>query len=226
MEYFSTAHTYSVQSRPAFVNKVFFCFGLAVLIAALGVQGGLSLAANYPALFLSPLVFWGALIVELVLVFTIHLWQEKTPFNYIAFVLFAAISGFTLTPLLLGAISVAGVGIIFKALIATTCTFASAAIFGAVTKKDLSSISSILMVALVGMIIGGIVNMFLGSNTIEIILSSLGIIVFTAFTAYDIQNIKERYPDNMYMVAAIGLFLDFINLFVSILRLLLAMNRD
>jgi len=209
----TSAQSVSVD-RSAFVNKVFVFFALALLIAAAGSYAGFALFAVNPALVASPLVMFGSFAVTLVLAFTTHLWQEKYPLNYGLFMLFALITGFTLAPLLLLVGMSAGIGLIFKALISATCVFTAAAVFGSVTKKDLSSWGAMLMIAIIGLIVMGIVNIFLGSQ------------VFTGFTAYDMQMIKQHYPDNMAIAAAMGLFINFIGLFRNILHLLWAFSQE
>lgn len=217
-------------NRTAFVNKVFGYFALALLVSGAGAWGGIALLGVHPEIVMNPLVMWGAIIAELALVFTVHLWQEKVPLGYALFVLFALLSGFTLTPILLSAIGLlgatAGMTLIFKALFAATCTFAAAGLVGWTTGKDLSSWGGMLVAAVVGLIITGVVNIFLQSTLLELLASGAGVVIFTIFTAYDIQRIKAHYSENMYLGAAISLYLDFINLFISILRLMLAFSRD
>lgn len=226
MQPFVTSAQSVAVDRSAFVNKVFVFFALALLIAAAGSYGGFALFAVNPALVASPLVMFGSFAVTLVLAFTTHLWQEKYPLNYGLFMLFALITGFTLAPLLLLVGMSAGIGLIFKALISATCVFAAAAVFGSVTKKDLSSWGSMLMIAIIGLIVMGIINIFLGSQLMEMILSGVSILVFTGFTAYDMQMIKQHYPDTMAIAAAMGLFINFIGLFRNILHLLWSFSQE
>lgn len=215
----------NVADRSSFINKVFLFFAIALLIASGGVFGGITLLAMYPNVFLHPAVTIGMFIALLGMSFTVHAWENKLPLGYALFVLYALISGATLAPLLAYAGALGGVALIGKALLSATFTFVAAALWGWITRKDLSSLGGILFVALIGIIVVSVINMFLQTSLIEQIVSAVGIVVFTLYVAYDIQSIKERYHDTMFLSAAMALYLDFVNLFVSILRFFIA-SRD
>lgn len=180
---------------------------------------------SFPEVFFNGYFAIGSFIVSLGLIMGVHRAQGIRPLGYFLFTLFAILSGFTLTPILAQAGIVGGIPLILKALLATTFTFAAAGLWGWITKKDLSSLGGILFVSLIGIILISLLNMFLQTDILEMIASVGGIVLFTVYTAYDIQGIKERYPDDMYLSAAMALYLDFINLFTSILRFFLA-GRD
>lgn len=213
---FTQAQSPSIQS-PVFLNKVFGYFGLAVLMSAVGVF--------YAPAFLPPSAYNIALILELILIFTSGMWSQKRPLNIILFATFAFLSGVTVVPLLAMAKATAGVGIIYKALFASTGMFVGSAIYGQITKKNLLGMRGFLITGLIGLIIVGILQIFFYSNTVELIASGFGVLLFSAFVAYDIQKIKH-YPENMAIEAALSLYLSFFNLFVSVLRLMLALGRD
>lgn len=106
-------------------------------------------------------------------------------------------------------------------------TFSAMAFYGYVTKRDLSKMGSILMMALIGLIIAGLVNIFLQSSMLSLIASGIGVLVFTGLTAWDMQRIKQSfsgvYEDSeevkkYSVIAALSLYLDFINLFLYLLR--------
>lgn len=110
----------------------------------------------------------------------------------------------------------------------TASTFGTMSIYGNNTKKDLSSMSSFLMMGAIGLLISGIINILLQSPAIYFISSTIGVIVFTLFTAYDTQKIKELYYQNvgseeltskLAIYGALTLYVDFINLFISLLQL-------
>jgi len=109
--------------------------------------------------------------------------------------------------------------------------FVAMAAYGTVTKKDLSSMGSFLFMGLIGIIIASVVNMFLGSPMISWVISAIGVLVFTGLTAYDIQKISHIGASGIMengaaairkgaIMGALALYLDFINLFLSLLRLL------
>lgn len=110
----------------------------------------------------------------------------------------------------------------------TAGTFGAMSLYGYTTKRDLSGMGSFMMMGLIGLILASIVNIFLGSSLLQFALSVIGVIVFTGLTAWDSQRIREMYDetsdsDSLGKVALMGaltLYLDFINLFISLLRIL------
>jgi FtsH-binding integral membrane protein len=109
----------------------------------------------------------------------------------------------------------------------TAALFGSMSLYGYTTKKDLTSMGSFMFMGLIGIIIAGLVNLFFQSPAMHFVISVLGVIIFTGLTAYDTQNIKDMYyqadgevaRDKTAIMGALQLYLDFINLFISLLRL-------
>jgi len=109
----------------------------------------------------------------------------------------------------------------------TAGTFGAMSIYGYTTKRDLTKLGSFLMMGLVGIIIAMVVNMFMGSETMDFIISILGVLIFVGLTAYDTQKIKNMYAASdtgelmgkKAVMGALTLYLDFINLFIFLLRL-------
>jgi len=119
----------------------------------------------------------------------------------------------------------------------TAATFAVMSAWGYTTNRDLSRMGSFLMMGLIGIIIASLVNMFLGSSMMQFLISIIGVVVFTGLTAYDTQRIKSDYVQFAYAVGteeaakrsvydALGLYLNFINLFMLLLQLLGARNSE
>lgn len=112
----------------------------------------------------------------------------------------------------------------------TSGLFGFMTVYGFVTKTDLSSLGNILFMCLLGLIAAMIVNMFLGSSTVQYVLSCIGILVFTLYTAYDAQEIKKEAHGNptaaMAICASLGIYLDFINLFLNLLEIVGQKNDD
>ncbi|MCK5099268.1 MAG: Bax inhibitor-1/YccA family protein [Desulfobacteraceae bacterium] len=115
-------------------------------------------------------------------------------------------------------------------------TFGSFSIYGMVTKRDLTSLGSFMFIGLIGIIIASVVNIFIGSSALEMIISYIGVIIFVGLTAYDTQKLKEMsltMPGNATgamvrkatIMGALTLYLDFINLFLMLLRIL-GVSRD
>lgn len=110
----------------------------------------------------------------------------------------------------------------------TAGTFAGMSLYGYTTKRDLTAFGSFLIMGLIGLVIAYIVNMFMHSETFSLALSAIGVLIFTGLTAYDVQTIKNTYFEGMEteheaktaVMGALRLYLDFINLFLSLLRLM------
>jgi FtsH-binding integral membrane protein len=137
---------------------------------------------------------------------------------------YAALMGVSLAPFLLlytGA-SVAQVFFI------TAAMFGGMSLWGYTTKRDLTGFGSFLFMGLIGIIIASLVGMFFQSSMLQFIISVAGVLIFTGLTAYDTQKIKEMYSPNMdgtlagrgAIMGALSLYLDFINLFIMLMRLM------
>ena len=118
--------------------------------------------------------------------------------------------------------------VISKVFFITAATFGVTAFYGYTTKKDLSSLGNILFMALIGLIIATVVNMFMKSSMFELILSYIGVAIFVGLTAWDSQKIKEMLmvqrnagegAQKVALLGALSLYLDFINLFLYLLRI-------
>lgn len=212
--------------EPTFFGKVMTFFALAV---------GASLAGTYITYtyFLHIFVAQPALMyllfgAELILIFTSSMWSQKIPINRFLFALFAFISGATLAPLIALLIATpGGVVILYKALFSTALMFSATAIVGYTSKVDFSGLRGFLFMGLIGLIIVGVIGIFIPwSNTFELVFSGFGVLLFSGFIMYDFQKIKQ-YPEDRYIDAALQLYLDIFNLFIFILRFIMALsNRD
>lgn len=138
------------------------------------------------------------------------------------FFLYAALTGVTL-----GFVLVAyELGSVLAAGLSAAAVFGAAAVYGAVTKRNLTGLGPYLFMGLIGIIVASLVNMFIGWDTLSFIISVAGVVVFTALTAYDVQQIQRgnvaAWAESMEKGAVMGafkLYLDFINLFFMMLRL-------
>lgn len=114
---------------------------------------------------------------------------------------------------------------IARAFFITAATFGSVSLYGYTTKKDLSGWGSFLFMGLIGIVIASVVNMFLQSSGLQFAVSILGVLIFTGLTAYDTQRIKQTYYQigsdqvaKASIMGALSLYMDFINLFMMLLR--------
>ena len=113
-----------------------------------------------------------------------------------------------------------------SAFLSASAMFGAAAIYGGVTKRDLTKLGGILFMGLIGLIVASLINIFLGSSQINWVISVLGVVIFTALTAWDVQRISRGdlaavtgSPEKGAVLGALSLYLDFINLFLFMLRL-------
>ena len=141
------------------------------------------------------------------------------------FLIYSALNGLTLSAIFI----VYSMGTIGQAFLITAGMFAVMSVLGFITRRDLSSIGSFLLMALVGLIIASIVNIFLASSTLMWLINYLGVFIFLGLTIYDTQKLKAmayQTQDNaalasrLAIVGSLSLYLDFINLFLLILRIL------
>ena len=178
------------------------------------------------ALFTNRILFWGLVIAEFALVIGISAAINKLSLTTatLMFVLYSVINGAVLSSIFL----IYTMSSIASVFFITAGTFAVMAFIGYVTKTDLSSMGKILFMALIGIIIATIVNIFLKSSGLEMIVSYLGVLIFVGLTAYDSQKIKNMLlmaPDasegaqKLALLGALTLYLDFINLFIYLLRI-------
>lgn len=112
---------------------------------------------------------------------------------------------------------------IVQAFLGAACLFLAMTLYGYTTKKDLTSVGSFMFVGLIGIIIASIINIFIGSTLMQMVISALAVIIFLGLTAYDTQKIREMIMfdnrGNAEVTGALTLYLDFINLFLNLLQL-------
>jgi hypothetical protein len=168
-------------------------------------------------------VYFVAVLVELGLVLGINSSVRKmnTRRASAMFYLFAVVNAITLALIFL----IYSPTSILKTFIITSATFGGMSIYGYVTKNDLSKFGSILMMAVWGLIVAIFVNMFWGNGTLDLIITLAGVAIFVGLTAWDTQKIKQWAQSGqvdesaLATVGALTLYLDFINLFIYLLRL-------
>jgi FtsH-binding integral membrane protein len=173
-----------------------------------------TLAAN-------PMIMIVLMLAELGLVFFIsaRIQQMSHATAVGSFLLYSALNGVTLSIIFL----VYAASSIFAAFLSTSLIFGVMSLYGFATKKDLSGIGSIAMMLVFGLIIASVVNMFLRSGPMAMLLSYATVGIFCALTAYDTQNLKvmstQMQSDNLGIYGALRLYLDFINIFLALLRI-------
>lgn len=217
---------------PALMRKVFVWMTLALAITGLTAYGVATSPAILSLIFSSKVTLFGLIIAEFALVFAISGAINRLSLSTatMLFILYSVINGATLSSIFF-AFSVATISKVF---FITAGTFGAMALVGYTTKTDLTSMGKLLFMALLGIIIASVVNMFVASSGLDLILSYVGVLVFVGLTAYDTQKIKQMCqtaPDagesaqKLALIGALSLYLDFINLFLYLLRIF-GNNRD
>jgi len=202
--YFSTIYAH-MTSGLAFTGAV------AMLLAATGLTSALASSGLMWVFVFAPLL------VALTLGFMSH--QLSTSTSMMAFYVFAALMGISLSTIFL---VYAGTDIA-RVFFITAGMFAAMSIWGYTTNRDLTKMGSFLIMGLIGIILASLVNLFIGGTMLQMIVSAVGVIVFTGLTAYDTQRLKSNYFEGAdykdAMFGALSLYLNFINLFINLLHI-------
>ncbi len=197
-------------------------FKMSVVTDASGAIAGFTSFGN--ALFFSGLK-WVVMLAPLGIVFYMSFGINKMSASkaQTVFWIFAALMGLSLSWILMVYTSTS----IARVFFITSATFGAMSIYGYTTKRDLTKFGSFLMMGLIGIIIASIVNIFMKSTMMYFVISILGVLIFVGLTAYDTQKIKNMYlasdtgeiMGKKAVMGALTLYLDFINLFIMLLRL-------
>lgn len=219
-------HSFSVASTADFMYRVYAWMAFGLGISAVVAFMVASNPAAVKALLLSPLR-WVVFLGQIGLVVALAGWTQK--FSYATcvalFSFYAALSGVTLSTILL----LYTLNSVYLGLAITAGTFATMAIYGYVTKTDLTSLGSFLTMGLFGISIAMLANIWFQSPATQYYISLIAVGIFTLLTAYDVQKIKEIGQQTMMtenegrqkvaIVCALELYLDFVNLFIHLMRL-------
>lgn len=208
------------MSQRVFDTRVLPMFGLGLVFTALvayiarDLPNGVSMVAFFVAFGIS----W-----------TAGSWEKKlsTPVSMGLFFLMTAAIGVMMVPLLGWATAIGGPTIIIQALGITGITFGSLMAFGLTSKRDFSNMGRFLFMAMIGLILTGLVSFFLPfSTTMHAVFSFAGVLIFSAYVLYNMSMIKSHMTDSQYLLAALMLYINFINLFQNILVLLGIFGRN
>lgn len=189
------------------------------------VAYGAAKSGLYASLVQTPLLFWAVVLAPLALVFVLSFRIEKMSLGaaQVAFWAYAGLVG----------LSLAGIFVVYtgtsiaRTFFITAATFLAMSLYGYTTRTDLARFGSFLIMGLIGIIIAALVNAFLASTALQLVISLVGVIIFVGLTAYDTQRIKEIYLESdstivagkKAIMGALALYLDFLNLFILILQL-------
>lgn len=212
---------------PALMRKVYLWMTLALVITGITAYGVATSPAAIQFILGNKIVFYGLIIAEFGLVLAISGMINRLSITTatLFFVLYSVVNGATLSVIFL-AYTMESITQVF---FITAGTFAAMSAVGYLTKRDLSSVGRILFMALIGLIIATVVNIFWKNSGFMAILNYLGVLIFVGLTAYDTQKIKNmlltaedggEVGQKMALLGALTLYLDFINLFLYLLRIL------
>ena len=217
----------------ALMRKVYVWMTFALIITGVTAYGVASSPTLLTTIYTNSAIMWGLIIAEFVLVFAISGAINRLSLSTatLLFILYSVLNGATLSSIFVHY----EMTCIAKVFFITAGTFGAMAFYGYTTKRDLTSIGKILFMALIGLIIATVVNMFLKSPGFDYILSYVGVAVFVGLTAWDSQKIKQMLQmqydmsegaQKLALLGALTLYLDFINLFLYLLRIFGGSNRD
>lgn len=213
-------------SFPVLMRKVYTWMALAMIITGITAYGVATSPAILEAIFTNRMLFWGLIIAEFGLVFGISGMINKLGLATatLMFIAYSIINGALLSTIFL-LYTMQSIGTVF---FITAGTFGIMALIGYTTKTDLTSLGKMLFMALIGIIIATVVNIFVGSTGLQMVISYIGVIIFVGLTAYDSQKIKhmlmtqnsaDEGAQKLALLGALTLYLDFINLFIYLLRI-------
>ncbi len=211
------------QGLRAYMIRVYNYMALGLVVTGLAAFATMT-SGLAPVLFAGPMK-WVVLLAPLAMVMflSFRIQTLSVPAAQLAFWVYAAMVGVSLTPI---AFIYTGASIA-KVFFITAATFGSLSLYGYTTKRDLTAFGAFLFMGLIGLVIASLVNIFLASSAVSFALSIVGVLVFTGLTAYDTQRIKSMYFQSsdsvsigrMAVMGALTLYLDFLNMFMSLLRL-------
>ncbi|MBI1179565.1 MAG: BAX inhibitor (BI)-1/YccA family protein [Alphaproteobacteria bacterium] len=211
-------HVYNYMASGVLLTGI-----IALVFAHLAVSDG-QITSVGQAIYLSPLK-WLVMFSPLAMVMVMSFGLNKLSLFALqaCFWVFAGLMGVSLSSIFLAFTGES----IARVFFITAASFGALSLYGYTTKKDLSGWGSFLFMGLIGIVIASLVNLFLGSTMLQFAISVIGVLVFAGLTAYDTQKIKELYYANLgheamaklSIMGALRLYLDFINLFLMLLRL-------
>jgi hypothetical protein len=212
----------------SFVRSVYNWMGAGLLITGFVAYAVASSPEIMRFVFGSPVIFFGLFIAQLALVFTIsaRIYKLQPSTATALFIAYSALNGLTLSAIFI----VYAQATITSAFFVCAATFIACSVYGWTTKRDLTSFGGFLTMGLIGIIIASLANVFFKSTAVSAIVSYIGVFVFIGLTAYDTQALKTMavsQPEGLEagalrkgaIIGALKLYLDFINLFLMLLRI-------
>lgn len=196
-----------------FVSQTYQLFAASLLAATVGAFIGLEMVEAIRSWY------WGLVILEIVALVGLMFLKDKPGINLALLFAFTFLTGLTLTPLLSGVLGMPnGASAVVSAFLMTTIIFGAMSVYAMKTSKDLASWGKILFISVIVILIGSIVNIFLGSPMLQVGIAAVATLVFSLYIAFDTQMLL-RGAFSSPVEAAIALYLDVLNIFISLLQL-------
>lgn len=213
-------HEASQTQLMSFLKSTYQLFAGSLLAATAGAYIGLDMVSAIASWY------WGLVILEFVLLFGLFAVKNKPGINLAVLFGFTFVSGLTITPLLSSVFNMpGGASIVAQAFLMTSVAFGGISMFALTTKRDFSGMGKMLFIALIILVVGSISNIFIQAPLLQLGIAMVGAVLFSAFILYDTQQIiKGGYSTPIE--AAIALYLDFFNLFISLLQILGIFNKE
>lgn len=219
-ETYANTQTQTKSELGVFIKQTYQLFAASLLAATAGAYVGIGMAASIQGWF------FALVILEFALLFGLYAAKKKAGLNLILLFGFTFVSGLTLAPLLSTILGMAGgASIVANAFMLTTVAFGGLSVFAMNTKKDFSAMGKMLFITLIVIVVASLINIFLGSPIMQLVIASISAILFSAFILYDTQNIIRGAYETP-IEGAIALYLDFLNLFVALLQILGIFGSD
>ena len=213
------------NSIPAFISKVYGWMAGALAITGLTAYNVFATPQIFMYLMTHKILFYGLMFVQIGLVLALSFLAQRLNFFGMAtlFTLYAFSLGVTLS-VIFAVYTMTSIASIFGI---AAGIFVIMALYGYFTKSDLTSVGNLFMMGLMGIILASVINMFIGSQTMDYVISFIGILIFTGLIAYNSQRIKnmafyvdDRSENKTAILCALTIYLDFVNLFLYLLRFL------
>ncbi len=207
-------HIQTEADLASFVKKTYQLFAASCLAATAGAYLGTGMAAAIQSWY------WGLVILEFAMLFGLMFTRKQPGLNLVMLFGFTFMTGITLAPLLTTILALPGGGaIVGQAFFLTAVITGGLSLFAMNTTRDFSGMGKGLLIALIIVVIASVVNIFLGSPMLQVVIAGVGALLFSAFILYDTQRII-RGEFATPVEAAVAIYLDVLNLFISLLQLL------
>lgn len=215
---FEAAQASQSTQLSTFIKQTYQLFAASLLAGSAGAYVGIFSLANY--FVTSRASMWILFIAEFALLIALQACRKKSPLNLVLLFAFTFVTGLTITPLLIATLALpGGASIVAQAFALTAVAFGGLSVFAMNSKRDFSAMGKILFIALIVIVVASLINIFFHSSILQLGIASVGAILFSCFILYDTQNIiRGRYETPIE--AAVALYLDFLNLFISLLQIL------